>query len=313
MDLLLRRYFWVINLTIIGLCASLVGRAASHMVEGAYLAGEDTRTTIHRRRAAFEPPKSHGKETQEIVERNLFCSSCVPVKKGPTDGRPEGPGSNEPQKTSLQIELVSTMVVPSDDAWSMAVLRDLSTKEKDSEMFNRGKKVFATSAVIKKVLPKRVYFDNEGRVEYVELDGAAAPATPAPATPAPPVAAAQSGPSEFGDLDKQIQCTGTNCTIERQLVDKALSNTAALGTMARFVPSVRDGKPNGFKVYAIRPNSLFGKIGMQNGDTLKQINGNEMSTPDQALQLYTKLRSASHLTLQVERRGETVTMDYTIR
>jgi hypothetical protein len=38
-----------------------------------------------------------------------------------------------------------------------------------------------------------------------------------------------------------------------------------------------------------------------------------MSTPDQALQLYTKLRSASHLTLQVERRGETVNMDYTIR
>jgi len=83
--------------------------------------------------------------------------------------------------------------------------------------------------------------------------------------------------------------------------------------MARFVPSVRDGKPNGFKVYAIRPSSLFGKIGMQNGDTIKSINGNEMSTPDQALSLYTKLRSASHLTLSIERRGETVTMDYTIK
>jgi general secretion pathway protein C len=95
-------------------------------------------------------------------------------------------------------------------------------------------------------------------------------------------------------------------------VEKALANTAALTSMARLVPSMRDGKPNGFKMYAIRPNSLFARLGMQNSDTLRQVNGNEMSTPDQALQLLTKLRTASHLSLQLERRGETVTMDYTI-
>jgi hypothetical protein len=38
-----------------------------------------------------------------------------------------------------------------------------------------------------------------------------------------------------------------------------------------------------------------------------------MSTPDAALALYTKLRNASHLSVQVERRGETVTLDYSIR
>ena len=36
-------------------------------------------------------------------------------------------------------------------------------------------------------------------------------------------------------------------------------------------------------------------------------------TPDAALGLYTKLRNASHLSVQVERRGETVALDYTIR
>jgi general secretion pathway protein C len=156
-----------------------------------------------------------------------------------------------------------------------------------------------------------VLLDHDGKIEYIDLDDkAAAPAapTPTPEKPAGPLAS-----NEFGDVDKSIQCNGTNCTIERALVDKALANTAALSAMARFVPSVRDGKPNGFKVYAIRPNSLFGKIGMQNGDTIKSINGNEMSTPDQALSLYTKLRSASHLTLNIDRRGETVNMDYTIK
>ncbi|MGZ3442306.1 MAG: type II secretion system protein GspC, partial [Polyangia bacterium] len=86
-----------------------------------------------------------------------------------------------------------------------------------------------------------------------------------------------------------------------------------LATAARFVPSIKDGKPNGFKLYAIRPQSIFGRIGLQNGDTIKAINGSEMTTPDAALGLYTKLRNASHLSVQVERRGETVALDYTIR
>jgi general secretion pathway protein C len=38
-----------------------------------------------------------------------------------------------------------------------------------------------------------------------------------------------------------------------------------------------------------------------------------MSTPDKALEAYTKLKSASHLTVMVERRGENITLDYQIR
>ena len=45
-------------------------------------------------------------------------------------------------------------------------------------------------------------------------------------------------------------------------------------------------------MYAIRPNSLFGKIGLQNGDTIKSINGIDMSSPDKALEVYTKVRVA---------------------
>ena len=308
MDLLLRRYFWVVNLTVTGLCAALVGRAASHQFEGAYLNGDDGRSpAVHRPSAPA--PKPHTRDIDALVKRDPFCSSCtLVVAKDPGD-KSATPTSNEPQKTALQLELVSTMIVTGDDAWSMAVLRDLSTKHNDSEMFNRGKKIFATKAVVKSVLPRRVYIDNEGKTEYLDLD-ADQKAAPAAAVAA---AAAPSPPGELGDIDKSIQCTGNNCTIERALVDRALGNMGALASMARFVPSVRDGKPNGFKVYAIRPNSLFGKLGMQNGDTLKQINGNEMATPDQALSLFTKLRSASHLSMQVERRGETVNMDYTIK
>ena len=79
------------------------------------------------------------------------------------------------------------------------------------------------------------------------------------------------------------------------------------------MPSIKDGKANGFKLYAIRPNSLFAKIGLQNGDTIQSINGFDMSSPDKALEVYTKVRSSSALSVSVLRRGLPTNLDYSIK
>jgi general secretion pathway protein C len=309
MDVLLKKYFWVVHLVVIGICGVFGGRAAAHFLEGAYLAGDDVRApTFHGPPPA--PQKMHGKEPDVIINRNVFCSGCAPPPPPVADANGSGPSSNDPVKTSMQLELVSTMVCPEDDNWSMAVLRDLTTKEKDPVMVHKGDGIGSGGATIVKVVQKRVYLRNGGRLEYAELEGAAPPPATAAATPPP-----QAGfdPNQ-GDVDKtKVNCSGNSCTVQRSLVDSLLSNTAMLATAARFVPSIKDGKPNGFKLYAIRPNSIFGLIGLQNGDTIKSINSLDMSSPDKALEVYTKLRNASHLSVQVERRGENVTLDYSIR
>ena len=306
MEILLKKYFWVINLVVIGICAGFAGRAAGHILEGAYLAGDDIKAPV---RHAAPPPvtKVHDKNGDTIVSRDIFCSGCVPAK--PTTTTDAAP-SNEWTKSTLQLELVSTMVCPTDESYSMAIVRDVSTKEKDPMMYHRGSTIGGTGATVYRVTAKRLYILNNGRPEYLELEGNA-PVAVAANTP-PPVTQPALNP-ELGDIDKGVNCTGNACTVDRALVEKLLSNTTMLATAARFVPSIKDGKPNGFKLYAIRPQSIFGRIGLQNGDTIKAINGSEMTTPDAALGLYTKLRNASHLSVQVERRGETVTLDYTIR
>ena len=115
-------------------------------------------------------------------------------------------------------------------------------------------------------------------------------------------------------VDKGVKkIDDTKYDIERQLVDKILADPTVAARSARIVPSIKDGKPNGFKMYAIRPNSLFAKIGLQNGDTITSINGMDMSSPDKALEVYTKVRSASSLSVSVIRRGQPVNMDYSIK
>lgn len=309
MEILLKKYFWVVNLVVIGICAGFAGRAAGHILEGAYLAGDDIKAP---QRHAPPPPaaKLHDKSGEVIVSRDIFCSGCVPPKPTTPTGGDSAAPSNEWTKSTLQLELVSTMVCPSDDNYSMAIIRDMSTKEKDPEMYHRGSTIGSTGATVYRVTLKRVYILNNGRPEYIELDGNAPPAV---AANTPPPTQAPAINADLGDIDKGVNCAGNSCTIDRALVEKLLSNTTMLATAARFVPSIKDGKPNGFKLYAIRPQSIFGRIGLQNGDTIKAINGSEMTTPDAALGLYTKLRNASHLSVQVERRGETVTLDYSIR
>ncbi len=313
MDVLLKKYFWVITLLVIGLCAGFVGRAASHIIEQTWLAPDESvqQPTFHR---PFQPvvDKTRTKEVDEIVKRDVFCSACAPITPtGDNPTGPTGPADDTPRKTDLQLELVSTMVVPTDENWSMAVIRDLGSKDKEPALFRKGSSLPGGAAKVLRVVDRKVYLANNNRVEYLEIEGGTTVA-------AQPVVAAipsnsQSGDPMDNDINKGVRCNGAQCEIDRPLIDKLLANTTLLATAARFVPSIKDGKPNGFKLYAIRPNSIFGKIGLQNGDTVKAINGMEMSSPDQALGVYTKVRSASHLTVSVERRGETVTLDYTIR
>jgi type II secretory pathway component PulC len=99
--------------------------------------------------------------------------------------------------------------------------------------------------------------------------------------------------------------------IPKASVDQLLANPDTFARQARIVPSITNGQPMGFKLYAIRPGSLWLAIGLENGDTLRAINGRDLSTPDKALQLYAQLKDATALQILVLRRTgieETITI-----
>jgi len=105
----------------------------------------------------------------------------------------------------------------------------------------------------------------------------------------------------------------THVELTTKLVDALLANPMAIAKGARVVPAVKDGKAAGFKLYAIRPTSFYAKLGLQNGDTLERVNGLDLATPEKALDVYTKIRDATKLVLDVTRRGKPVTLTITIK
>ncbi|MGI6525765.1 MAG: type II secretion system protein N [Bdellovibrionota bacterium] len=96
-------------------------------------------------------------------------------------------------------------------------------------------------------------------------------------------------------------------------LDAALSNLPQLLQQARAVPYFKDGKSIGLRLFAIRPGSLYEKVGLQNGDILKEINGNSMSDITQAIKLFETLKQEKNIIVKLERQRVDKTLRYSIR
>jgi general secretion pathway protein C len=134
--------------------------------------------------------------------------------------------------------------------------------------------------------------------------------------PIPAVAVASKGgdapPSTvLGDGIKSL--SENEYEIPRKEIDKTLSNLNDVAMQARIVPAFKDGVAQGFKLFSIRPDSIYTKIGIQNGDVIKRINGFDLNSPEKALEIYSKLKEAGRIDIEVERNGAAVRKTYNVR
>lgn len=145
----------------------------------------------------------------------------------------------------------------------------------------------------------RVLLLREGQLEAISAQPGLAPPPPRPPTPDTSTVVQQVGPELY--------------EITRQEVTNALANINDVAMQARVVPAFKDGVAQGLKVFSIRPNSIFTRLGLRNGDVLRRINGLSLGGVEQALEAYTRLREASRIELEVEREGQVLHPTYSIR
>jgi general secretion pathway protein C len=313
-----KRYFWVLGAAVVLVCSVFAAKATSHVLEAKFL-GDSAKTP--KVRAVTPSPSTPTKETRSkdgtpFSMRNMFCSECTPaVATTPVNVDP-----SQIQTTSLPLVLLATMVSAKPED-SYATIVNNETQKQGA--YSVGDPVPGatcaggdgkTGCKLKEIHFKYVDFENNGRTERLVLAGATAPVTTAP------VAAAEEKPSDGGGDELQASIDNgvkkiddTTYEIDKGLVEKALANPMALAKGARVVPAVKNGKPDGFKLYAIRPSSVYAKLGLTNGDTLQSINGFELTSADKALEVYTKLREATQLQVEITRRGKPMTLNYSIR
>nr|WP_128796519.1 hypothetical protein [Corallococcus coralloides] len=64
-----------------------------------------------------------------------------------------------------------------------------------------------------------------------------------------------------------------------------------------------DANRPGFKLFSIREESFYSRLGLRNGAVIQRINGLDLNGPDKVLEAFTKLRDARRIELQIERGG----------
>ncbi len=116
----------------------------------------------------------------------------------------------------------------------------------------------------------------------------------------------------------EVQQTGPNSyEVSSDDLSRELKNLNTLSRDARIIPSFDKDNPEqsvGFKVFAIKRNTLFEKIGIKNGDVITSINGMPINSPDKALEIYSRLiDGTSSLKVDLIRGGKPQSMDYSIK
>jgi general secretion pathway protein C len=136
-----------------------------------------------------------------------------------------------------------------------------------------------------------------------------------PRSPAPPamvIAAAQAEPRQRDQWG--IRKVGEHAyEIEGRAGALMADWVTPLSRSARIVPEIRDGHAVGFRLYSVREDGPLAWLGLRNGDVIRTINDRELNSPEKALELYARLKSADHFVVSFERNGLTLSNEYRLR
>jgi len=313
MDAVLKQYFWVTNLVFLAIAAWLVAGiinvGVAHKLRPFPSATSDSPRTSS---LPHDLPEQNV-DNRVIVERNFFQSALTKV----SDALLTDPGASgidpsllegEGVPTSMRAILVGTLVAEPSN-WSMAVIKDQNKNETNVYRVDGS---FMDEATIVAITGTKVIFNRNGAREYLEMQDknakktGASPALASPTYPPP----GSGDPSPGGEGIKQIG--EGKYVIAKAEIDKTLTNLNNIAMQARIIPSFKNGEADGFRLFAIRPGSLYSKLGVQNGDVIHKINGYAINSPEKGWEIFQKLKTARTIDIELTSRGVDKALNFKI-
>lgn len=245
-----------------------------------------------------------------IVEKNIFNSE----KKTVLPARTSLPQIPPPQVAVLPpVDLILIGTAVSKGGEPYAIIRD--PKEKEQMLYRKGEVIGALGAGSPDSKPKILDIDRNKVVllrggEKVVLEVGVEPEKNSPVARQVPTPAAI---PEADEEESVRQVADNQWLLDRRELDDAMKNLPELLTKARVIPSFKDGQPDGFRIFAISKDSLYEKIGLQNGDILHRINGVDVKSPQNFMKVIEQLKDESNVSVDLVRNNQKETFTYEIR
>lgn len=315
LDLLLRRYFWVVTLALMMLGSLVLAKSINlflyrqlrELPTSRYQPSRLLRVT----KKELVPPSPHEK-TLAVLERNLMRAKRedLEAQKRAKEQESKQLDMNRVSPCSISNSLLA-IVASSDPSSSIIVFLDPKSQETRIYMPKNGRNAISDALTLLEVAPTQAKFRNGDHVEICNLgeEGkSVATRDPQPAAPAPPSLPGTEASAAGGAGVKQT--SESEFQVDTAEIERVQRNINEVMTQARVVPSF-DTK--GYRIMSIVPGSIYQKIGLQNGDVIQKINGYDIGTPDKAFEVYQKLQGSKTITVQIDRRSASKTFTYQIR
>jgi general secretion pathway protein C len=317
LDTFLKRWFPAVVCLLIGVAAYFQASGIGQLVAGSIaLDPSSVPAAAPAPHIAAAAPAStdHATSADPIIHRNPFDSIT-----GPLDSQElELPGNTPPppmentdpyQDPPCDVAKVLLITASDDPAWSFAAI---AGSDGNPILRRQGDDVGGHKVWF--IGWDRVWLEQNGSRCQMEVGGK----TEVKKAPVAQVEKKPTGRASRSKVPEEIaskihKVSDTEFNVERSVVDQILENQAELMRSARIVPEKEGDKIVGIRLFGIKPDSLLGTLGLENGDRLSSINGFDMASPEKALEAYARLRTADHLTVAINRKGKPTNIDFNIK
>ncbi|MGZ6070000.1 MAG: type II secretion system protein N, partial [Myxococcaceae bacterium] len=168
MELVIRKYFWAVNLCFVALVALVAAKTVNLFIEAAIAPAASAPTARGGGRTVGQQPPA----TLDLPKLAGITNLPLPAPES-LDEAPKPDMSSEPVRTSLRLKLLGTLVSTA-PGWSIGSVLDLGNQKSSTVMV--GDRV--QNAEVLSIERDRVIIANNGRREYIGAeagDGAAPP------------------------------------------------------------------------------------------------------------------------------------------
>ena len=147
------------------------------------------------------------------------------------------------------------------------------------------------------------------RLRAAEAAVAAAEAELAAVGAPPPISPAS---APVIDLPHPRCAAPGRCTLARAEMQRLRDDRRSFARRVRPMPSVRDGRQIGLKLYGFKPDSPVAELGLQIGDLAVALNDIRLDTKEGGLAAYDALLTADELRLELLRKGQALQIVLTL-
>ena len=153
----------------------------------------------------------------------------------------------------------------------------------------------ADNITLARIERDHVLINRYGKLERLNLE-----------KPEPPSGAALGTAASSGGNDAM------QSALLRSYKRRYTSNPMALATRFQAIPVQQDGKNIGFKLKALRGESLLNKLEFEPDDVFTAVNGVSLNNPFEALDALKSLTTANSVSVTILRNGAEQTLDFQI-